>query len=44
MLIEEIQSPNDSLYVQIYNVNSTERFVLKDDKLYLENSFDLYVH
>ncbi|MDR2545723.1 MAG: hypothetical protein LBD03_09380 [Methanobrevibacter sp.] len=44
MLTKEIQSPNDSLYVQIYNFNGTERFVLKDDKLYLENNFDLSVH
>ncbi|MDR1820196.1 MAG: hypothetical protein LBR15_08145 [Methanobrevibacter sp.] len=44
MLIQEIQSPNNNLSVQIYNFNGTERVVLKDDKLYLENSFDLSVH
>jgi hypothetical protein len=39
MLIEEIQSLNDSLYVQIYNVNGTERFVLKDDKTVFREQF-----
>ncbi|MDR1819560.1 MAG: hypothetical protein LBR15_04845 [Methanobrevibacter sp.] len=44
MKIQEIQSPNSNLSVQVYNVNGTEKYVLKDDKLYLDNSFDLSVH
>jgi hypothetical protein len=44
MLTKEIQSPNSNLSVQVYNFNGTERFVLEDDKLYLENIFDLSVH
>ncbi|MDR1818975.1 MAG: hypothetical protein LBR15_01835, partial [Methanobrevibacter sp.] len=44
MKIQEIQSPNNNLSVQIYNFNGTERVVLEDDKLYLENSFDLSAH
>jgi transposase-like protein len=44
MKIQEIQTPNNDLSVQIYNVNGTERVVLKDDKLYLENYFGLEFH
>jgi hypothetical protein len=35
----KIHSPNSNFVVELYNVNGTERVVIKNNKLYLSNYF-----
>jgi hypothetical protein len=37
-------SPNNNLSVQLYNSNGTERIVIENDTLYLDNTFGIEYH
>jgi hypothetical protein len=37
-------SPSNNLSVQLYNGNGTERIVIKNDTLHLDNTFGIEYH
>jgi hypothetical protein len=44
MKITSESSPSSNLSVQLYNGNGTERIVIKDGTLYLDNTFGIEYH